>query len=1182
MSNIRVTHSASPDNARAESAVIVNPNNPQQVVAASKMFNGLHDYQFVLATAYSIDGGHNWNESQALKLPLDASGITDPALAWDDSNNVFLLGLALKNLPKGDDVGITVYKSTDGGQTWGDPYVIHSGASDDKCWLVGDTNLNSPHHGNLYAVWDSAGGLGYARSLDHGDSWESIAGGTIDGTTIWPNSHDPEINIAADGNVYVVFRVVEFVLLVSDNGGDSFTLMPDAPTNTVVEIDPFNGTPSAGGGWAVLPGGNFRVITAPSACVVDQTVVIAWADWRDGKARIYYALSHDGGASWITDPAGQPLLTGSIPDNFHHVFPQVIADPSGVIACSYYEFGPKPQDNLIDVFVARSLDGGLTFLPFKVTDQPWDPTINAPWAHWRNDFSKIDASCTFIGDYFGLDASYGGFYPCWTDTRDGQEELYTDIVPVPRCAFLIERSTLGQDEIDARRNLPGGPVVPDAFHVIVDGLTASELGVTNSSTKLNVVSPINGMTINCTGNKSATGSYGSEIQRFTFNYDLDFGQTDDAFNFPNPTKPIILNVTTHGLSAAGEIELIKQPNPFILDGDPPWLSVDLRVLSIAEDETRFGLSCPDATSAPLYIQTLIAALKNGKGVAGGEHFATLDDQLFVFPTHKKKRVFNFAIARVHYIGTIGAQSVRVFFRLFPALTTSTGFDLSHNYRRRDADAGHPDPIPRAGIHGTEYTTIPCFANNRIDSTVETMDDQIDFPFNVQDIGADPQGKEVFHFFGCWLDINQPYKPDGVTPNNVLPVNVDAKKDGPFQDPANPPLPIQKAILRNSHQCLIAEISFDPISIPGGKDPFNSDKLAQRNLAWGDLANPGVDGSRRAINNFEIRPTPQTLPPHETPDELMIEWGNVPAGTTAQIYLPAVDVDDVLRTADGMYTTHSLARVDSHTIECAADGIVYIPVPRGPELNFAGLLSLDFPAGIMRGQHFNVVVKQLTSAFGTTNTPPPGAPSHAAAVVKKYPIKWRRVLGAFQVNIPVQTKSLLLPREERLLSVMRWIGEAISADSRWYPVFRRYLDQLSDRVAGFGGNPDDVLPSPDGDGRRSKCDHRLKWLVPAILAPMMVLIALAPLFWSAPLAALAIVLLLACSIYWRRLCKISDCDLLSALILGFAVAYFVIGLVFLMGLRRFGLVAWLALLGVINGVLILIATIKQCGRCCDEE
>jgi hypothetical protein len=51
----------------------------------------------------------------------------------------------------------------------------------------------------------------------------------------------------------------------------------------------------------------------------------------------------------------------------------------------------------------------------------------------------------------------------------------------------------------------------------------------------------------------------------------------------------------------------------------------------------------------------------------------------------------------------------VFFRLFPALSTSTAFDPARNYRRHDADASHPDPIARAGIVGTEYTTIPCFA-----------------------------------------------------------------------------------------------------------------------------------------------------------------------------------------------------------------------------------------------------------------------------------------------------------------------------------------------------------------------------------------------------------------------------------------------------------------------------------------
>jgi hypothetical protein len=293
----------------------------------------------------------------------------------------------------------------------------------------------------------------------------------------------------------------------------------------------------------------------------------------------------------------------------------------------------------------------------------------------------------------------------------------------------------------------------------------------------------------------------------------------------------------------------------------------------------------------------------------------------------------------------------------------------------------------------------------------------------------------------------------------------------------------------------------------------------------------------------------------------------------------------------MYTTHSLTRVDGHTVQFAATGITYIPIPRGTELNFAGLLSLDFPAGITSGQFFNVVVKQVTSAFGTTSTPLPGTPPPppAAVVVHRYPIKWRRVLGAFQVNIPVQTKSLLLAREERLLSVMKWIGEAIPADNRWYPVFNRYLLQLGNRVSGFGGDPDDVLPSPDGSSRRSKCDHRLKWLVPLIVAPLMILIAMAPLFWTAPLTAFAIVLVLACSLYWRWRCRTSACDFLAAFIVGLSVAYLVLGLLVLIGYRLvligyrpFGLLLMLALLGVVNGVLILIAALKGCCWHCRND
>jgi hypothetical protein len=77
--------------------------------------------------------------------------------------------------------------------------------------------------------------------------------------------------------------------------------------------------------------------------------------------------------------------------------------------------------------------------------------------------------------------------------------------------------------------------------------------------------------------------------------------------------------------------------------------------------------------------------------------------------------------------------------------------------------------------------------------------------------------------------------------------------------------------------------------------------------------------------------------------------------------------------------------------------------------------------------------------------------------------WRRVIGVFQLTIPVKNKEALLLREERDLSVLRWIAQAIPATSRWYPVFHRYLELIGERVGSFGGDPGKITPSPTGEG-----------------------------------------------------------------------------------------------------------------------
>ncbi len=513
-------------------------------------------------------------------------------------------------------------------------------------------------------------------------------------------------------------------------------------------------------------------------------------------------------------------------------------------------------------------------------------------------------------------------------------------------------------------------IVTDVSRVIVDGFTAAQIGATSPASTLNVGSPVAGMTVECTGNFSATGSYGPQPQRFTFIYNLDFGTepSDPAFSFAGATEFLTLHVTVAGVSASGQIELIKQPDPYMLHGDPPWLSVDLPVFPMPKGKTKFGQTMGDATTANNFIQQVAFQLTKGGGTAGGQNFndrAVLpsDEEgstLYLTPTDEHMvPVFNFALARVRYIGLIGATTVRVFFRLFAAQQTSGIYDYPPGEQyRRAATNPEGQPIPLAGVIEEEYVTIPCVALPRIDTTSQSMDQQTDSRTdgtgkllgNIQNIAANAGGTEVDTFFGCWLDINQPFKPGSMRPNNVLPLKATGAVDGPFNHPGNPPVSIGQAIMRNLHQCLIAEVAFDPTPIPTGTDPSNWDKLAQRNLAWAPV------GSAQAATNFEIRPSTPTLPSGQKPDELMIDWNTTPVGSVCNIYLPAVTSDEILALASRMYTYHHLTRVDDHTIQTTTGGVTYVPVPRGTGSNYVGCMYITLPNAIRRGRTHSVVVR----------------------------------------------------------------------------------------------------------------------------------------------------------------------------------------------------------------------------------
>lgn len=440
--NVQATHSTSVNHARSESVVSINPWSNSNIVAASKRFRDLHTYDFIIEAAVSFDGGKTWAPSP---LPMhrdwgENAGMSDPTIAWDSLGYVYLfVGPHWKSTDPRDAVGnppiglgVWVYISKDEGRSWGMPIPISEVRTDDKQWATSDMTYDSPHYGNVYVTWAAATPLHFGSSRNPGTVWVGPGTKTPAESSLDLKAYSPEVSVGPDGTIYIFWHndgSDSIELVKSTDGGQSFT----ASKTVAKGVTSIRGNAPLRNGWPHFPGGTFRVITLVTACVIElKTLVVAWADYRDGVSKIYYRRSTDGGEHWEGAASGEPLLGVTIASSgtaneFH---PQIMALPNGTVGCAFYEFGPRFSESvalgggnhvryLIDVVLVASLDRGVTFsLRETVTDKPWDPAINAPWAHGN-------PAVTFIGEYFGLDSDKYGFRVVWTDTRTGMQELFT-------------------------------------------------------------------------------------------------------------------------------------------------------------------------------------------------------------------------------------------------------------------------------------------------------------------------------------------------------------------------------------------------------------------------------------------------------------------------------------------------------------------------------------------------------------------------------------------------------------------------------------------------------------------------------------------------------------------------------------------------------------------------------------
>jgi hypothetical protein len=482
-----------------------------------------------------------------------------------------------------------------------------------------------------------------------------------------------------------------------------------------------------------------------------------------------------------------------------------------------------------------------------------------------------------------------------------------------------------------------------------------------------------------------------------------------------------------------------------------------------------------------------------------------------------------------------------------------------------------------GFQSGEISNIPFFATQRVNTSATSMEMQTDAP-NVKTL-TENDGNEFIAYFGCWLDINQ----------TDLHFPISNQGDGPFGGGVTR-RSIQQ-LIRGVHQCLVAEVHFDPDGdgnglIRANETPGGSDKLSQRNLAIVESDNPGGPETHTIQHTFEIKASrfvPMLAQAENQsdrakllsssrfgPDELMIHWDSLPRTSQLTLYIPSITADEILELATLLrLSPHALEKVDEHTIRCLPGDISYVPIP-AREGNIPGLLSIRLPDDVVKGQEFNVLVQQFEG-------------------------RSRAIIGSFRIKIPVKVAADILALFTRQLSVLRHIALSIPANNRWYPIFTRYVAHTGEKVRGLGGNPDAVEPSPNGDGKtpadggvpmpgnNKSCNCTLFywWLILAT-ALLFILPATALANTTALVSVLTVLLVIVLmSIYiLRERCRQCACTLLGALLAGSGLAGGILGVAVLTGSTGSRLLAMLAASGVVSAVLALTAIMRKC-FCCNK-
>ena len=375
--------------------------------------------------------------------------------------------------------------------------------------------------------------------------------------------------------------------------------------------------------------------------------------------------------------------------------------------------------------------------------------------------------------------------------------------------------------------------------------------------------------------------------------------------------------------------------------------------------------------------------------------------------------------------------MKVFFRLFTSNHPQTWYLPSTSYNSSPG----PPALPVEPLVATDMMSMPFFASGNYNANTDYS------PGGANNTVITNTGSS-WTYFGCYLNVYA--GDDQITHNGVTK--------------------LVSRWLMGGHQCLVAEIVFVGASIKNSNgifaSPMNSDKLAQRNLQVTVANTAGSLGTKLVPQTFDVAPiVPPPANPGQLmdlPDELMIDWGNAPVGSTCTVYWPAVQATDVIGLAKRLYPTHQFSPVAEDQFAFTmpvTNGFTFVPIPFGTGPNFAGLVTLQLPLGIVRGQVFSITARRIvTRAYQPREASlPPRVPriERAAAspqlssdsLVKvnngkavaplhvSEMINWRYTAGIFVIRIPVTNATPMLPIGRNIQAIIAWRLNGMATSDR---------------------------------------------------------------------------------------------------------------------------------------------------------